>query len=406
MSVDGARTRFYTANTVRWTWWGLLCTFILCGTAARPAAADPPLADLERLAAENPYNPTHAYDLALATHAAHDLPLAIERYRVALRLDPSNSLIHTSLQTALREQGLVHDALAQYEAALSRPDQAADMAFNLALASEKQGLIEEALHQYGRYVTLAPDAEDRAAVADRMTALARTIQHRRVTIRRLVTRPADVRPGDRVSIVCSYTLRGWGKRNRTGVVERVSLYRDGTETHRFAQRAIRRDNKTYKTVIDIAVPPDAAPGTYELVAEIIAGSRRAEQLAVFTIDPPPYVVAEIPDMPEEEPVAAPFAEPVLDTEPMAPGLVFEEFTVGPDSAELLPLPELEPMEGAPGEAPASNVTDADEFLKQLEVVPVSPESAAPAEPEAEKEATDIAAEPAAPADDTAPAPAQ
>lgn len=268
-------------------WLGVV-TLLVCATAsAARAQAVLPLIELEQRAAADPHDPAASYDLALGYHAAYDLPRAIEQYRRALALDPTNTQVHTSLQTALTEWGLLQESLAQYRTTFGQARREAGAAFNLALAAERHGLIEEAIAQYERYLALAPYATDHASVALRVGVMRGAIGERHIRIRRLTTKPAVVQPGKRARIVFSYDVRGWGKRNRTGVIERVSLYRGEEETHRFVQRSIRRTDKRYVAHMEILVPPDAAPGPYSLRAEVIAGSRRDAQVAVFIIAPRP-----------------------------------------------------------------------------------------------------------------------
>ena len=252
-----------------------------------------PLPELERRAAGDPLNPALAYDLALAYHDTFDLPRAIDQYRRAQTLDPTNGLIHTSLQTALTEWGLLKESLARFNTSFGQARRHAAAAFNLALAAERQGLVEEAIHHYRRYLALAPAAPDRASVALRAAAMEQAIEQRRIRIVRLATKPAVVRPGGRASVTFGYEVRGWGKRNRTGVIERVSLYRGDEETHRFVQRSVRATDKRYQARMEILVPPDAAPGPYSLIAEVVAGSRSDDQVAVFTIAPPPLTLPRV-----------------------------------------------------------------------------------------------------------------
>ena len=269
---------------------------LVCGSATVARAQIPtptPLEELERRAAADPDDAEAAYELGLAHHAAHDVEHALTWYHTARTLDPTNTLIHTSLQTALTERGLLQDSLAAFHTTFAQTRAQPAAAFNLALVAERHGLVEEAIHHYLRYVSMAPQAGDAQSIRARVAAMQQSIQHRQVRIRTLNTRQRKIKPGQVAKVMFSYDVRGWGKHNRTGVVEQVSLYRDAVETHRFAQRSIRADGKRYTAKLDILVPPDAAPGTYTLVAQVIAGSRRDDQMSIFTIVPLPV------EMPEE-----------------------------------------------------------------------------------------------------------
>lgn len=392
-----ALTRFsggpYTAAVARAR--GIALGLILAGLVAGglpAAAADAPsIAELELRVAADPDAPTPAYDLALAYHAAGDLPAAIAQYRRALQLDPTNSLIVTSLQTALEEYDLLRNSMARFATTFSQAQDSPEAAYNLALAAEKQGLVEEALFHYKRYVRDAPHAPDAARVAMRIAAIETTIPHRRVEIRKLATRPTVVTPGMPATVIVSYAVSGWGKRNRTGVLERVSLYRAGQETHRFSQRSLRRTNKTYTTAMEILVPPDAAPGSYELVADVVAGSRRASQAAVFVIEPraqpkPKAVASPAPitvtgerGAPRQTLPAGAFPgsrdEPAVPPTPEPPAAAPEESAAAPAK----PAPESNP---APASKPAPE-PEAAPFAEPLPGTgppPVSFIAPAPIEP--------------------------
>ncbi len=274
--------------------WLLLALAVACA-APRAAWAQGPasVVELERRVAADPHDPGAAYDLALAYHAAYDVTRAIDQYRRAQILDPTNGLIHTSLQAALTEWGLLKDSLARFQTSFSQARHDAGAAFNLALAAERHGLIEEAIFHYRRYLALAPMAHDRASVDLRVRAMDLAIAHRAVRILRLTAKPAVVHPGTRAMVVFSYGLRGWGKRNRTSVIERVSLYRGDVETHRFVQRSVRATERRYTARMEILVPPDAAPGPYSLIAEVAAGSRSDDQITVFTIAPRPLPAQDV-----------------------------------------------------------------------------------------------------------------
>lgn len=89
------------------------------------------------------------------------------------RADEGAARAHYASGRAYYEQGRYEDALREFEEALrAAPDaQKGLMTFNVAQAQERLGRIAEAVASFQQYLSLVPDAEDRATVEARIQTL-------------------------------------------------------------------------------------------------------------------------------------------------------------------------------------------------------------------------------------------
>ena len=85
------------------------------------------------------------YNLGVALKAQGKLEEAIAEFRAAIRLKPDYAEAHSNLGIALRAQGKLEEAIAEYRAAIRLKPDNAEAHDNLGIALEDQGKLEEAV---------------------------------------------------------------------------------------------------------------------------------------------------------------------------------------------------------------------------------------------------------------------
>ena len=103
------------------------------------------------------------YTYARQAHLDGDLEIAIESYRRALAANPHHAGAQLGLAQALHEQGLIEEAVTEYEKAYNLDEIASEGFIKALLASgeklEKESSIAEATKRYRRVLEIAPDNE-------------------------------------------------------------------------------------------------------------------------------------------------------------------------------------------------------------------------------------------------------
>ena len=87
-----------------------------------------------------------AYQRAVSLHQAGDLEAAVAAYREVLDLEPGNPAAQSNLGAALAALGRYEEAIAAYQAALSRVSNPG-IRYNLALARYKSGDVTGAAEE-------------------------------------------------------------------------------------------------------------------------------------------------------------------------------------------------------------------------------------------------------------------
>jgi serine/threonine protein kinase/Flp pilus assembly protein TadD len=124
---------------------------------AKPPRLPDALRCLSVAVALRPNSPGTHNNLGLALRDQGKLEEAVAEYRAALRIKPDSDFAHYNIGLALHGQGKLEEAIADYRAAIRiRPDN--DFAHNnLGLALRDQGKLEEAIAEYRAAIRIRPD---------------------------------------------------------------------------------------------------------------------------------------------------------------------------------------------------------------------------------------------------------
>ena len=112
---------------------------------------------INRPSASNPICAEAYNNLGNALREQGQLAEAVAQYQEALRLKPDYAEAHNNLGNALREQGQLAAAVAQYQEALRLKPDYAEAHNNLGNALKEQGQLAEAVAQYQEAIRLKPD---------------------------------------------------------------------------------------------------------------------------------------------------------------------------------------------------------------------------------------------------------
>ncbi len=94
---------------------------------------------------------------ALLCDEKHEYAEAERELRTAVRLLPDNAIAHNNLGSALKNQGKLTEAIAQYGVAIRLDPNFAGAHANLADTLKTQGLIDEAIAEYRTAIRIKPD---------------------------------------------------------------------------------------------------------------------------------------------------------------------------------------------------------------------------------------------------------
>jgi tetratricopeptide (TPR) repeat protein len=118
-----------------------------------------------------PENAQYHYNLGLAFNDLGMVEQALGEFRIIVVLDPKNIDARLYIGYALGKLGKLKEAEAALRDVLTIKYDLPEAHYNLAGALEAQGRIAEAIEEYEKYLTLAPDAENRTFVADKIKKL-------------------------------------------------------------------------------------------------------------------------------------------------------------------------------------------------------------------------------------------
>jgi len=113
-----------------------------------------------KTAAESPDNPRAQCNLGIALSDAGNIPAAMERYRIALRIKPDYPQAHNDLGIALYDTGHWPDAIVEYQEAVRLDSGFAKAYNNLGNAFLQMGNLPEAIANYEVARRLTPDDPD------------------------------------------------------------------------------------------------------------------------------------------------------------------------------------------------------------------------------------------------------
>jgi tetratricopeptide (TPR) repeat protein len=104
------------------------------------------------------------YTYAQQAHIDGDLEMAVESYRCALAANPYHAGAHLGLAQALHKQGLIEEAVTEYEKAYNLDEMARERLVKALITFgetlEKEGRSEESASQYKRVLELSPENRD------------------------------------------------------------------------------------------------------------------------------------------------------------------------------------------------------------------------------------------------------
>jgi Flp pilus assembly protein TadD len=118
-----------------------------------------------------PENAQYHFNLGLAFNELGMIEQALAEFRIIVALDPNNIDARLYIGYALGKLGKLKEAEAALRDVLTIKYDLPEAHYNLAGALEAQGRIAEAIEEYERYLTFAPDAENRTFVAEKIKKL-------------------------------------------------------------------------------------------------------------------------------------------------------------------------------------------------------------------------------------------
>jgi len=152
--IPGSPIRFYLP----------LCLAVAAGlafvTASRNEDYRNELTLWGKTAAESPDNPRAQYNFGLALSDAGNIPAAMERYRIALRIKPAYPEAHNNLGIALSDTGHWSEAMTEYLEAVRLDPRFAKAYYNLGNAFLHFDRLPEAIANYEEARRLSPDIPD------------------------------------------------------------------------------------------------------------------------------------------------------------------------------------------------------------------------------------------------------
>jgi len=142
---------------VVWGGWGsLLRMYRLADIPERPIAPPRRSPNTKSRSGLKPTEEASHTDLAKALRGQGKLEEAIAEYKTAIGINPDDANPHNGLGNALHKQGKLAEAIAEYREALRLKPEFADAYRNLGKALQDQGLLAEAIIEY-KAIQLKPD---------------------------------------------------------------------------------------------------------------------------------------------------------------------------------------------------------------------------------------------------------
>ena len=146
---------------LRWGLFGVpalgLCLAAAVGTVNRNPVWSDSYALWSDSVAKNPDNSLAQNGLGAVLDRRGELDAAVERFRLAVRLDPLSATVHFNLGTTLFRQGRLSQAIIHYKEALRANPRFAKAHSNLGYALFRQGRTGQAIDHYSQALKLAPD---------------------------------------------------------------------------------------------------------------------------------------------------------------------------------------------------------------------------------------------------------
>ncbi len=148
--------------------------------AAGPLPVVVPLPVASRRVAQTDVESAAWYERALGLEEANP-SAAVDAYRQALALDPTDADARANLGRLLHAQGALEDAEAEFRQALRHDPRHATAAFNLGVALQDQDRLEEAREVYDQVLALDPGFAaahfNLATVCERLDDTAAAVRH-------------------------------------------------------------------------------------------------------------------------------------------------------------------------------------------------------------------------------------